>query len=302
MAKHILIGGGTGFIGSSLSKLLTSKGYDVTIISRMPGLKRMTWHELESNGIPDKTYAVVNLAGQNVLDPSRRWTPGFRQNVWNSRINTTKMLVNAIKKSTTKPESFVSVSGVSLYEADAAITYTEKDNGKDYDFMSRLCLKWEEAANFNEEIVTKLVKIRCGVVLGRNGGMIKSLYLPFYLGVGGPVQPGTQPLPWIHITDICNLIQFCIEKNEAKDVINGVAPQVVTNREFSKAFASALTRPALFPMPKFVVDLIFGKERGVLLTTGAKILPQRAIELGFKFTYSTIEEACKEVVNTKSLK
>ncbi|KAG4074256.1 hypothetical protein HA402_008665 [Bradysia odoriphaga] len=299
MAKHILIGGGTGFIGSNLTKLLTSKGYDVTTISRMPGLKRMTWHELESNGIPEKTYAVVNLAGQNVLDPSRRWSPGFRQNVWNSRINTTKNLVNAIEKATTKPKVFVSVSGVSLYEPGPTV-YTEKDNGKDYDFMSRLCLKWEEAANLNAESDTKLVKVRCGVVLGRTGGMIKSLYLPFKLGLGGPVQPGDQPLPWIHITDICNLIKFCIEENQAKGVINGVAPQIVTNREFSKCFASALTRPALFPMPEFVVKLIFGMERGVLLTTGAKISSQKSIDLGFKFTYPTVDEACREVVNAKS--
>ncbi len=224
----------------------------------MPGLKRMTWHELESNGIPDKTYAVVNLAGQNVLDQSRRWTPGFRQNVWNSRINTTKILVSSIEKSKTKPEAFVSVSGVSLYEPGQTV-YTESDSGKDYDFMSRLCLKWEEAANLKADCDTKLVsfreiddihlptylqfsllsvvfkvKVRCGVVLGRTGGMIKSLYLPFFLGVGGPVLPGSQPLPWIHITDICNLIQFCIEENRAKDVINGVAPQIVTNRDFSK--------------------------------------------------------------------
>lgn len=225
----------------------------------------------------------------------------FRQNVWNSRINTTKNLVSAIEKSTIKPKAFVNVSGVSLYEPGRKV-YTEDDVGKDYDFMSRLCLKWEEAANLRNDTVTKLVgvlshqqiilrrqrlfciqilenipllsknftkfslivaafsqhlifillsvqfkvKIRCGVVIGRSGGMIKSLYLPYFLGLGGPVRPGDQPLPWIHIKDICNLIQFCIEEGQAKGVINGVAPQIITNQEFSKVSSSRFTFRLIF--------------------------------------------------------
>lgn len=137
--------------------------------------------------------------------------------------------------------------------------------------MSKLCIEWEKAATINE---VRNVKIRTGVVLGREGGMIKSLILPFWFGFGGPVASGNQPLTWIHITDLCNLIKFSIENPKVCGVLNGVAPQIITNRDFSSAFGKALWRPALIPLPEFVVDQLFGKERSVLLTTGMRISVQ----------------------------
>lgn len=140
-------GGGTGFIGSHLVKLLSSAGYDTLTISRMPGLKRITWHDLESKGLPENTFAAVNVAGQNVLDVTRRWSPGFKQNVWNSRVNTTAAIATAITKAGKKPQAFVNVSGVSLYRPSAEKIYTENDEGENYDYMSNLCLHWEKAAH-----------------------------------------------------------------------------------------------------------------------------------------------------------
>lgn len=110
----------------------------------MPGLKRLTWHDIEKNGLPKNTNAVINLAGQNVLDPSRRWTPGFKQNVWNSRIRTTQSLVAAIEHAQQKPDVFINISGVSHYKPDSSRVYTEEDNGEEFDFMSKLCLHWEK--------------------------------------------------------------------------------------------------------------------------------------------------------------
>lgn len=230
------IGGGSGFIGKRLTKLLSSKGYDVTVISRMPGPKRITWHDLGKNGLPENVTVVVNLAGQNVLDPSRRWSPGFKQNVWNSRVNTTTALVKSIVEAKNKPKVFVNISGVSLYQPSDK-KYTENDNGKDYDFMSKLCLVWEEAANIPEKSNVRLVKIRSGAVIGREGGMIKSLLVPFWFGVGGVIGDGKQILPWIHMIDLCNLIKYSIENDKVTGVLNGVAPQIITNADFTKVMS-----------------------------------------------------------------
>lgn len=203
----------------------------------MPGPKRITWHDLGKNGLPEDVMAVVNLAGQNVLDPSRRWSPGFKQNVWNSRINTTTALAKSIVEAKNKPTVFVNISGVSLYQPSEK-KYTEADQGIDYDFMSKLCLVWEEAANVTEKSGVRQVKIRTGAVIGREGGMIKSLVLPFWFGVGGVIGDGKQTLPWIHMTDLCNLIKYSIENEKVTGVLNAVAPQIITNADFTKVYLS----------------------------------------------------------------
>lgn len=123
----------------------------------MPGVKRITWHELENKGLPKETAIVINLAGQNVLDPTRRWTPGFKQNVWTSRVNTSSGIVKAIQKADKQPDIFINVSGVSLYRPDDNIVYTEENTGEDYDFMSKLCLEWEKAATLPSDVSTRQV-------------------------------------------------------------------------------------------------------------------------------------------------
>lgn len=150
-------GGGTGFIGTHLTNLLKKSGYNVLTVSRMPGLHRITWHELTEKGFPNDTIAAVNVAGQNVLDPMRRWTSGFQQNVWNSRINTTNAFVRAITQARTKPDVFVSISGVSLYRPSETKIYTEDDGGENFDYMSNLCLHWEKAAELPATEKTRLV-------------------------------------------------------------------------------------------------------------------------------------------------
>lgn len=187
---------------------------------------------------------------------------------------------------------FVNISGVSLYPSDGK-EYDESATGIGTDYMSRLCLEWEKAATGAR---CRTVRIRTGVVLGREGGMINNLYWPFFFGMGGPVGEGKQPLPWIHIDDLCRLIQFAVEQPQVEGVLNGTAPEIVTNLQFSKAFAKAMTRPALVPTPECVFDLVFGKERSVLLTTGPKVVPKRTLETGFKYNYPTIRQACQEVV------
>lgn len=294
MLGTILIGGGSGFVGTNLTKLLQNKGYGVKIISRMPGPLRMTWHDLSKNGLPSGTTAVVNLAGQNVLDMKQKWTAGFKQNVLNSRVNTTQALAQAICKASETPVSFTVMTGVGVYEPSEAKSYTEMSKTYEYDFLSKLCLAWEKAVCLPYEVNCRETIIRSGVVLGRKGGMIQQLFLPFYLGVGGPVAPGTQYLPWIHVDDICRLILFTIENNNCSGVLNGVAPQQITNLEFTKAFANALYRPALIPVPEAVLNFLLSKERAKMITQGQRVIPQRTQTYGFHYNYPDIYTACKE--------
>ncbi|KAG5671956.1 hypothetical protein PVAND_002122 [Polypedilum vanderplanki] len=295
--KRVLIGGGSGFIGTRLSNHLKNCGYGVTIISRKPQLNHISWIEIEKNGLREPFNAVVNLCGQNVLDPTRRWSPGFKLNVWNSRINSSKTLVKAISeaKSEIRPEVFINISGVSNYKPDDKKVYTENDNLESYDYMSELCNAWEKAATI-DKLTTgcRNVKLRTGVVLGREGGMIASLFVPFFMGFGGPVGDGNQPLPWIHVEDLCELIRFSIENKNVEGVLNAVAPQIIKNKDFAQAFGRALWRPAFIPLPSQAVEFMFSKERAVLLTTGAKIKPLRTLETGFQYQYPTINEALKD--------
>lgn len=200
----------------------------------MPGPQRISWHDLTKDGLPSGTTAVVNLAGQNILDMKQRWNAGFKQNVWNSRVNTSEALAKAIENAIEKPNVFVSMSGVGIYEPSASLSYTEDSPIKEFDYLSKLCVNWEKAAKLPDYTDCRNVFIRSGVVLGRNGGMIQQLYLPFYLCLGGPIGSGDQFLPWIHVEDLTRLILFAIENDNVTGVLNGVAPQPITNREFSQ--------------------------------------------------------------------
>ncbi|XP_066138295.1 epimerase family protein SDR39U1 isoform X1 [Euwallacea fornicatus] len=299
MSGTVLVGGGTGFIGSHLTKALTNLNYGVKIVSRMPGPHNISWHDLSSKGLPQDTVAVINLAGQNVMDFKQRWTAGFKQNIFNSRINTTTSLAKAIDKAVVKPKAFVSMSGVGIYKPNPKVEYNECSKVEAFDFFSKLVLEWEKATILESAELKKqcrVVSIRSGVVLGRNGGMIKQLYLPFFLGLGGPIGNGSQYLPWIHIKDLVDLLIFSIQNNKVEGVINGVAPETCTNKQFSDAFAKALKRPAFLPIPSIIFNLILGSERAKMVTTGQKVLPTRTQELGFKFSFPDIRTACQNIV------
>ncbi|XP_023936733.2 epimerase family protein SDR39U1 [Bicyclus anynana] len=258
----------------------------------MPAATSISWTAVESSGLPPDTTAVVNLAGQHFMDFTKSWTPGFKQNVYNSRIFTTRSLATVINKSQKKPKVFVLVTGVGAYEPSETNRYDESSPSTGQDFFSKLLVDWEKAAYVDPPV--RPVIIRSGVVIGREGGMIKNMFLPFYLGLGGKISTGKQYLPWIHIEDLTRLIQFAIENEEVKGILNGVAPQVITNAEFTKAFAKSLRRPAIFPVPEFILNMLLNEERAMMLTKGQHVTPKRTMEYGFKYKYPTIEDACGE--------
>jgi len=290
----VVIGGGSGFIGRAIRNKLQNIGYKVLTISRQPELYAISWSDVAKEGLPSSCVAVINVAGQNVLNPRRRWTPGFQQNVYASRINTTKLLADEIQKMATPPKVFGVISGVGYYEPSETMTYTEDSPGGNHDYFSRLCFNWEEASMLPSTPNVRRFIVRSGVVLGRSGGIIQQIYWPFYLGLGGPIATGKQYFPWIHIEDIAGIFVHGVQSDVVEGVLNGVAPETITNHEFTKAIARAMWRPSFFPLPKFAIDLAFGKERARMMTEGQKVQPKRTLEKGYSFIYPDITSACQE--------
>ncbi|XP_073924383.1 epimerase family protein SDR39U1 isoform X2 [Castor canadensis] len=244
---RVLVGGGTGFVGTALTQLLKARGHEVTLVSRQPGPGRITWDELTRSGLPS-CDAVVNLAGQNILNPLRRWNETFQKEVLSSRLETTEMLAKAIAKAPQPPQAWILVTGV-------------------------------------------------GVVLGRGGGAIGHMLLPFRLGLGGPIGSGHQFFPWIHIGDLAGILTHALEAGHVHGVLNGVAPaSTTTNAEFAQALGAALGRPAFIPVPSTVVQAVFGRERAIMLLEGQKVVPRRTLATGYQYSFPELGTALKEVV------
>jgi len=313
MKGRILVGGGTGFIGREVVSLFERLDYEVIVISRKKkaaprmlehikidswnntqelGENYKSWIDIEDKGLPVGTVAVVNTAGQNVLDPLRKWSPGFRQNVYNSRVNTNFLLAKAIARCKVKPKAFVHMSGVGFYPPGPSVVDESSEGGK-HDFLARLVTDWEKAAQLPPEIPTRVVSLRSGVVLGRNGGLVQQTILPFLFGLGGPMGAGSQIMPWIHVKDLASLINHCVQ-HECSGVYNAVAPQTVTNKQFVKAYARELRRPAILPLPEFVLKAVFGSERASIITQSQNVQPIRTIESGFDYSFPTVKEAAEE--------
>uniref|UniRef100_A0A6I8P3M0 Short chain dehydrogenase/reductase family 39U member 1 n=2 Tax=Ornithorhynchus anatinus TaxID=9258 RepID=A0A6I8P3M0_ORNAN len=286
--------GGSGFVGSALGRLLRGRGHVLTLVSRRAGPQRITWDELGASGLPP-CDAAVNLAGENVLNPLRRWNEAFQREVLSSRLETTRTLAKAIASAAQPPRAWVLVTGVGYYRPSPTAEYHEDSPGGDFDFFSRLVSEWEAAAEVPEDS-TRLVLVRSGVVLGRGGGAVRQMLPPFRLGLGGPVGTGRQPFPWIHVEDLAGIVAHALEGDEVRGVLNAVAPTLTTNAEFARALGAALGRPALLPLPGFAVRAVFGRERATMLLDGQKVLPRRTLASGYQFKFPDLEAALREVV------
>ncbi|KAK2104040.1 hypothetical protein P7K49_017896 [Saguinus oedipus] len=291
---RVLVGGGTGFIGTALTKLLNARGHEVTFVSRQRGPGRITWDELATSGLPS-CDAAINLAGENILNPLRRWNETFRKEVLSSRLETTQLLAKAITKAPQPPKVWVLVTGVAYYQPSLTAEYDEDSPGGDFDFFSNLVTKWEAAARLPGES-TRQVVVRSGVVLGRGGGAIGHMLLPFRLGLGGPIGSGQQFFPWIHIGDLAGILTYALEANHVHGVLNGVAPSSATNAEFAQTLGAALGRPAFIPLPSTVVQAVFGRERAIMLLEGQKVTPRRTLATGYQYSFPELGAALKEVI------
>ncbi|XP_061112118.1 epimerase family protein SDR39U1 [Conger conger] len=301
---RVIIGGGSGFVGRELTRLLRGKGHEVTLISRHAGPDRITWEDLDAGGLPP-CEGAVNLAGENLMNPLRWWNESYKQDLFSSRIDTTRALARAIGSAPTPPRSWVLVTGVACYRPSPTALYTEDSDWTPFDLLSQLVKDWEGVGRLPEDVATKTrqVVIRPGVVLGRDGGAMRQMLTPFWLGLGGPLGSGQQPFPWIHVSDLAGIIAHSLECTTAPpsgrdgpEVLNGVAPALDTNREFTGALGRALRRPTLFPVPGFVLRALMGAERAVVLTEGQRVEPKRTLETGYQYQYPHLQAALEEIV------
>lgn len=274
---------------------LKRKGHEVTIISRTQAPGKITWSEISKSPLPE-CEAVVNLAGENILNPLKRWNEGFLQKLRDSRIETTKTLARKISEASNPPKVFVSSSAVGYYPPSDTKEYTEDSPPSSADALTTLCADWENSAKLPDGCETRLVTLRIGVVLGRGGGVIQQTIWPFWLGLGGILGSGKQYFPWIHLDDMTGIIFHAMENDHVTGVLNAVAPQVVTNESYTKEYAGALWRPAIFPTPSFAINFIFGQDRGKILLEGQKVIPKRTLETGYKFHYPELKQALAEIV------
>lgn len=278
--KTIAITGASGFVGQNLIKFFTSKNHKVISIKReyLKDDKKL----LE---IVSSSDIIINLAGANIIN---RWTESYKELVYSSRINTTKALVKAINQSDTKPQLLISTSAIGVY--DNKNTYDETAPIND-DFLGNLGKDWEAEAK-KAQIPVSI--FRFGIVLGKNGGALDKMLLPFKLGVGGVIGSGNQAFSFIHMEDLLKAYEYVIEKN-LDGIFNLVSPTPTTNKGLTKALGKYLHRPTVLPVPEFMLKLIFS-EGAKILTDGQSVVPQNLLNSGFKFKYNNIDEAIEELV------
>ena len=293
---RIAITGATGFVGRALLAHLADRGHDGVALVRARPDRAMPPHARAYDPFdPESVKAalegadgVVNLAGENIL--GRRWSESVEADLRASRIETTRVLVEAMGELARPPAVLVSASAIGIYGPRGAdVPCPEEDPGDDDSFLATLCRDWEAQAHKAAQDGTRVALLRIGMVLGKEGGL-KKMETPFKLGLGGRVGSGKQVVSWIHVEDLCRLIVFCLDNDSLGGPVNATAPNPLTNAELTKAFAAQLKRPAFLPVPAFAVKLMFGGASAVLLT-GQRVLPTAAESAGFTFRHETIEAA-----------
>jgi uncharacterized protein (TIGR01777 family) len=300
---RVLVTGATGLIGSALSDALLARGDEVVGLTRDPERARpknptvrwYAWQPVTERPPPeafDHVDAVVNVVGEEI---NQRLTEDAKRRIRESRITASRNLIQGIKALEAPPNVFVGQSAVGYY-GDRGATIVDEDSERGEGFTTQVTVDWEAAEREAGELGMRLVILRTAPILSKRGGLVKQLLLPFRLGLGGPIAGGEQFLPWIHIDDEIALILWALDDDSVSGVLNAAAPNPVTNREFSKALGRALNRPALFPVPKFAVAAIRGRELADTVAGGARVIPRRALDLGFEFRHPEIEEALRSAL------
>jgi uncharacterized protein len=299
----VLVTGASGLIGQALCDALFARGDDVVGLTRDTGRARIanprvTWHRWDPTlERPDPAAfegvdGVVHLLGEPI---DQKWTDEAKERIMESRRQGTHNLVQTIAALETPPKVLVSQSGIGHY-GDRGNDIVDESDGPGDSFDAQVTVAWEAAAHELDSSDVRLVVVRTGQVLARNGGMLAEMLPPFKLGVGGPLAGGDQYLSWIHIDDEVGILLWALDNDNVSGTVNASSPNPATNKNFSKALGRALNRPAVMPVPGLVLDLKFGKEFGQVLRGGQRAIPKRTQELGYSFKYPDLDEALKSVV------
>jgi len=302
--ETVLITGGTGLIGSHLSKKLEENGFNVAILSRKANsegpIPVYAWDPDKNIVDPDAISGadyIIHLAGAGIGD--KRWTKKRSELILASRIKTGELLLNKILESGKKLKAFISASGIGYYGALTSERIFNETDPPSNDFPGEVCRKWEEMADRFQDSGIRTVKFRTGVVLADKGGALDRMTTAVKLGIGSPIGSGKQYIPWIHIDDLCNLYLKAVQDYSMTGAWNAVAPEHVTNREFMRVLAEVLEKPFFFPaVPSFVLKILFGQMSGIILK-GSRVSADKIISSGYNFKFPDLENALKNLFQRK---
>lgn len=298
--KRVTVTGATGRIGSHLVAALRARGDEVCVLSRDPeraserlGVEAIAW-DPKSNGAPAEALAgrdaVVHLAGEDV---GQRWSDATKTEILASREKGTRNLVTGIFAAEPRPPVLVGASA-SGYYGPHGDEIVDESAGPGTDWLAEVCVRWEHHTDA-AMLGTRVVKVRTGIVLDAGGGALAKMLAPFRAGIGGPIGSGRQYMPWIHRDDLVGIYLAAIDSRDFSGPINASAPTPVTNKAFSKALGKALHRPAVAPVPGFVIKGMYGAMSQIVLT-GVRMVPGRADELGYAFQFPELGEALRDTL------
>jgi uncharacterized protein (TIGR01777 family) len=299
----VIVTGATGLVGHALVRSLLADGHEVTRLVRgdaqgfrAPGTAAVHWEP--DNGVIDAKEleghdAAIHLAGESIADG--RWDEEKKRRILESRVKGTRLLAEALAGLNEKPKTLVSASAIGFYgNRGAEVLREESASGED--FLSEVCREWEKATLPASQAGIRVIHVRIGVVLSAEGGALEKMVKPFKLGLGGRVGSGQQYMSWITLDDLVGVIKRALTDESLRGPINAVAPNPVTNEEFTKALGRVLGRPTFLPVPAFAARLAFGEMADALLLSGARVEPARLREAGYEFKQPEIEGALRHVL------
>src|SRR5437764_7679807 len=293
----IAIAGASGLIGSALIPILQSAGNEIIRLVRSdpkageielhPNHDQLSAQSLEGFDV------IINLAGENIA--GGRWTDELKRKIRDSRVNGTHLLSEAIAKMSSKPKVFICASATGIYgDRDDEVLDEQSESGGG--FLAGVCREWEMATEPASKAGVRVVNLRFGPILAKEGGMLAKLLTPFKMGMGGKVGSGKQYISWIALEDAVNAIKLAIDDQKIHGPLNVVSPNPVTNEEFTKTLGHVLNRPTALAMPAFAARLAFGEMADEMLLTSQKVMPKRLSQAGFQFQYPTLESAMRKYV------
>ena len=299
----VIVTGSTGLVGRALVRSLLADGHEVTRLVRggsqafrAPGTAAVHWEpergEIDARALEGHD-AAVHLAGEPVAEG--RWDEEKKRRILESRVKGTRLLASALASLGAKPKALVSASATGFY-GDRGAEVLREESASGADFLSEVCREWEKATLAASQAGIRVVHVRIGVVLSGEGGALTKMLTPFKLGLGGKVGSGGQYMSWITLEDLVGVIRRAVEDESLRGPVNAVAPNAVTNEEFTKALGRVLGRPTFFAMPAFAARLAFGEMADALLLSGARVEPARLKEAGHQFKHPELEGALRSVL------
>ena len=302
--KKIIITGGTGFIGKTLTQRLVDKGFQVVILTRRPesvksdynSVKLVKWDGKNVTDWADEienAMAIINLAGASIAGSI--WTKSYKKLILQSRINAGQAIVSAIRTAKNPPEVIIQPSGIGYYgsRGDDILSETASAGSG---FLADIAQKWEACIDGVTEKSVRLIKLRIGLVLGKGGGFLSLAKLPFYFFIGGHLGSGKQWLSWIHLEDLVNAIIYLVENKNSKGVFNLASPQPEKAREFFKTLGEVIHRPSWLHVPEFALRLLMGEMAQELLLSSQRVIPERLLSSDFQFKFGELKSAFQNIL------